>query len=35
MTIYRCPCGKQEKEVSKAKIIYKNIEASKNNDKSE
>tara|TARA_R100001443_G_scaffold11848_2_gene21322 strand:+ start:124 stop:375 length:252 start_codon:yes stop_codon:yes gene_type:complete len=23
MTLYRCECGKQEKEVSKAKIIFK------------
>ena len=23
MTLYKCPCGKQEKEISKAKIIFR------------
>ena len=23
MTLYKCPCGKQEKEVVKAKIVYR------------
>ena len=23
MTLYKCPCGKQEKEIGRAKIIYR------------